>query len=92
MAKKKIMDLAAIQSFAEGGNVESKPSPKKKEKEAPEAPEKSVQKQVNLRLWSDQLDLIDKILQARPRTISRNAWLLEAVEEKLEKEKKKYKF
>jgi hypothetical protein len=41
---------------------------------------------INLRLDKDLLDAIDSARKPRPGSISRNTWIIEAIEEKLARE------
>lgn len=56
--------------------------------EAPSSEDEKKAQRVNLRLPSDWLKQIDDLLEARPVKISRHTWLLEAVIEKLNEDKK----
>ena len=62
------------------------------------AQKETVVKVVNVHLTSDEVDMIAELRQLRPRDmrskkkipISLHAWLVEAAQEKIEREKKKY--
>ncbi|NEP03003.1 MAG: hypothetical protein F6K58_31015 [Symploca sp. SIO2E9] len=63
----------------------------KAELQSSPTPEESISDEqqaarVQLRLWKGKLNQIDSVLNKRKVKVSRHTWLLEAIEEKLERE------
>ena len=86
----------AINAFTNGGATELKPEKKVKKVEKKPVAEPvnepvGKQQRVPLRLYPDIVDEVDMLLQYRRRKTSRNAWILEAIEEKIKREKKDYR-
>lgn len=72
--------------ISKGGDVPSKQKSKTtKAIKKPKKPSKKIP--VQLRLPQDLLDIIDGIIDDRVVKISRHAWFLEAIAEKIEKER-----
>lgn len=71
---------AAIHAFiSEGGSVAAKPS-------NVSATTESKEVRINFRLPGDMAEEVDMSVKSRRIRISRNTWLLEAVQEKLDRE------
>ncbi len=54
--------------------------------EAPSSAEDDDLKRVQLRVPPPKLDQIDKMVRRRPGKLSRHTWIMEAIEEKLERD------
>lgn len=78
-------ERAALEVIQRGGTVRA-------DHEALPIPITDVPKNVQLRLYQSTLDEIDEVRQQRARgrrPASRHAWILAAIEEKLERERQK---
>lgn len=99
-SKKDEVDVDAL--IRKGGSVAQSEKPEKTETVKKEASLKLIETEkiaeqkatldkqeirVNLRMPADMLEQVDKAVKARPLKIPRHTWLLEAVMEKLVREK-----
>lgn len=75
------VDVEAL--IAKGGSVAKEETPAQKEK-----PKREEEIRINLRLFPSILAQIDECVKSRSIKIPRHTWLLEAVMEKLEKERR----
>jgi hypothetical protein len=71
-------DERAIAAFiSKGGSVPNEPPPEEEER---------TEARINFRLPDDMLAEVDALIRHRRIRISRNTWLLEAVQEKLDRD------
>lgn len=54
--------------------------------ETQQEPEEDIVKKVQLRISTNKIDKIDSLVNSRAGKVSRHTWIMEAIEEKLEKE------
>lgn len=54
--------------------------------ETQQEPEEDIIKKVQLRISTNKIDKIDSLVNSRAGKVSRHTWIMEAIEEKLEKE------
>lgn len=78
-----VKDEKKAQAFLDGAASQQVETPQS----SPVAPKPKKKKGVLLNLYTDEIDTIDQLAQARePRPISRTAWILEAIAEKVKRE------
>lgn len=83
-----VLDESAIDSLInKGGEVPKEKKPAKSPKKAPK-PEKKIP--VQLRLPQNLIDMIDDHRDKRMVRLSRHTWFLEAIAEKLKREKEEF--